>query len=134
MQTRGIRYGTDGEDFKFKSSDEEPDQRKDIDDEKLVLTLQDYIESGTKEPMEMGEYEKTEHIRKELDPKLSHLPDEIQRTITELFVVVVTTLSLRDLSPSSVTHYHQFMLTNENPVYHSARRMVPKHYDVVQRS
>lgn len=54
VQPQGT-HGTDSEDFSSESNDRKPDQRKGIDDGELVLTLQGFIDNGTKESMEIGE-------------------------------------------------------------------------------
>lgn len=100
----------------------------------MVLKLQDNKYNDTEESMELLENERSEKIRGELDLKLSHLPDEIKDTFMELFVSQkVVALLLRDLRPTSVPYRHQFEITDEKPVYHSARRMAPKHYDEIQK-
>lgn len=82
--------------------------------------------------MELSENESSEKTRKELDPKLIHLPNETKNTITELFLrQKVVALSFRDLILSTVLYHHSFELTYKNPVYYFAGRMAPKHFDVI---
>lgn len=73
-------------------------------------------------------------VKEALHAKLDHLPVETRDFITDLFVEQgVVALSLRDLCPSNVPFRHQFELNDSEPVYHSARRMAPKHNSVVQK-
>lgn len=70
-----MQHGTKSRDFTFDSSDEDPYKQGNIDDEELVMSLQNYTDSGLHKSLEMLENELTEKIQEELDPKLSRLSD-----------------------------------------------------------
>lgn len=75
-----------------------------------------------------------EKVLQEIHSKLAHLSQKNRDAITYLIVRQnVIALSLQDLSPADVPYSLQLELTDEKPVNHIARRLSPKHNDIVQK-
>lgn len=68
-----------------------------------------------------------------LHEKVSHLPDYVARellsTLQELEIVA---WSLDDLRPANVPVRHAFDLTSDVPIHSRARRLPPKHNDMIR--
>lgn len=122
---------TDSEDFTSDSEENgSPDEREEGDDDGLVLTIQDH---------DVNEHEcdfnpSKDLVRVQLRKRLAHIQEETKEKIEKVFLNNdVSGSSLYDLRTSSVPYRHHFELTDETPVYHAARRMAPKHNDVVKQ-
>lgn len=122
-------------DFTSDSSGEDAERIIEIDRQDLVLMLCNRAENLLATiSHEKDEADKDKIIRQQLQVKLGHPSKENGDRITERIVRPNTAaFSLRDLSPPDAPYRRQFELTGEKPVYHSARRLGPKHNDIVQK-
>lgn len=69
-----------------------------------------------------------------LTEKLLHLWSEDATEIREILNEPnVVAASLHDLGPADVPIQHSFELTNDQSIFHVARRMAPKHNELVQK-
>lgn len=133
-QPREMGPGTDSEDFTSASGAESTSGTFSNDGEKdphdgLVLTIKSDLVSG-----QFNTEVKDQDYHAGLMLKLSHLPEQDRKRMFKMLTnsnAIAT--SLYDLTPSTVPYEHSFELMDDTPVYHRARRMAPKHNELVRK-
>ena len=120
---------TDSEYF-TSDSDAAPDAEEMVEND-LVVALADDLNDEPVEELDIS----VEHKRNLLLlEKVSHLDEKIQGLIIDLLKSTTNIAwSLRDLCPADVPVKHHFELSDNNPLYHRARRMSPRHNDFIRK-
>lgn len=135
MRARESLGETDSEDFTLESEEEDQSQKKEKDDdeddiEELLLMLA--YESSRDADFVMNEEVADDDLV--LREKLSHLDSKASSAILRILRDTnVTASTLQDLGPADVLIRLAFDLTDERPIYHTPRRMAPKHNEIIRR-
>lgn len=133
VQPRQLTGDTNSEDFTSESENEAEELAADEESEEeqpVLMLLEDLDLNASESKVAQNNSELALDLRR----KLTHLESEeaikISRTMLQTNVIAS---SLLDLGPADVPVQHEFELTDDRPIYHTARRMAPKHNEIVRK-